>query len=218
MQQEDSPSSVPAGSDKAAKPSRLSDIVKSINTETDTTIGTLVDSLGERAFGALMFIFAVPNILPTPPGTSSILGLPLVILTWQVLIGRQSLWLPDIVRQRRISRDLISSFVGKVTPVMAKLERILRPRLGILVTSDAAERLIGLITFPLAIVLFLPIPLGNILPAAAIALIALGLAERDGLAVALGYLMSLASAALLVAISSALYIGAVAFFRALFGM
>jgi hypothetical protein len=104
----------------------LSDIVKSIDTGSDTTIGDLVDSLGERAFGALMFIFAVPNILPTPPGTSSILGLPLVILTWQVLIGRQSLWLPSIVRQRRISRDLIATFVTKVTPAMARIERILR--------------------------------------------------------------------------------------------
>ncbi len=34
----------------------------------------------------------------------------------------------------------------------------------------------------------------------------------------LGYLMSLASVALLVAISSALYIAAVAFFKALFGI
>jgi hypothetical protein len=204
--------------DKPAKPSRLSDIVKTIDTGEDTTIGALVDSLGERAFGALMFVFAVPNIIPTPPGTSAILGLPLVILTWQVLIGRQSLWLPGVVRQRRISRELISTFVKKVTPVMARIERILRPRLGFIVSSDAAERLIGLVTFPLAVVLFLPIPFGNILPAAAISLIALGLAERDGLAVAVGYALSLASVALLAAISSALYIGVMAFFRALFGM
>jgi hypothetical protein len=209
---------VPAGSDKAAKPSRLSDIVKSINTETDTTIGTLVDSLGERAFGALMFIFAVPNIIPTPPGTSAILGLPLVILTWQVLIGRQSLWLPAVVRHRRISRELISAFVNKVTPVMARLERILKPRIGFLVSSDASERVIGLVTFPLAVALFLPIPFGNILPAAAIACVALGLAERDGLAVAVGYALAVASVALLAAISSALYIGVMAFFNALFGM
>jgi hypothetical protein len=218
VQQEESTSPAPAGMDKPAKPSRLSDIVKTIDTGEDTTIGALVDSLGERAFGALMFVFAVPNIIPTPPGTSAILGLPLVILTWQVLIGRQSLWLPGVVRQRRISRELISTFVKKVTPVMARIERILRPRLGFIVSSDAAERLIGLVTFPLAVVLFLPIPFGNILPAAAISLIALGLAERDGLAVAVGYALSLASVALLAAISSALYIGVMAFFRALFGM
>lgn len=218
MQHDDLTGQTPDGSAKAAKPGRLSDIVKSINTGEDTTIGTLVDSLGERAFGALMFIFAVPNIIPTPPGTSAILGLPLVILTYQVMIGRQSLWLPGIVRQRRISRDLITSFVTKVTPLMTRLERVLKPRMGFLVSSDAAERVIGLVTFPLAIVLFLPIPFGNILPAAAVACVALGLAERDGLAVAVGYALSLASVAVLAAVSSALYIGVTAFFRALFGM
>jgi hypothetical protein len=183
----------------------------------DTTIGDLADSLGERAFGALLFIFAVPNAIPMPPGTSAILGLPLVILTYQVMIGRQSLWLPGIVRQRRISRELITSFVTKITPLMARLERILKPRMGFLVSTDVAERVIGFITFLLAIVLFLPIPFGNILPAAAMACVALGLAERDGLAVAIGYALAIASVALLAAISSALYIGVMAFFNALFG-
>lgn len=201
-----------------AKPSRLSDIVKSIDTQQDVTIGQLVDSLGERAFGALMFIFAVPNIIPTPPGTSAILGLPLVILTYQVMMGRQSLWLPQTVRKRQISRNMLQTFVSKVLPVMGRLERILRPRFGFVVSSDLAERVIGLVAFPLALILFLPIPFGNIPPAAAIACLALGLAERDGLAVLLGYVLSAVSVAILAAISSALYVGVVAFFQALFGL
>ncbi len=165
-------------------------------------MGELVDSFGERAFGALMFVFAVPNIIPTPPGTSAILGLPLVILTFQVMMGRQSLWLPQVVRQRRISRTLIETFVAKVTPVMARLERVLKPRLSFIAANDLAERLIGLVSFPLSIILFLPIPFGNILPATAIALLALGLAERDGIATLAGYVMSIASVAVLAAISS----------------
>lgn len=199
------------------KPSRLSDIVRSMDTSQDTTIGELADSLGERAFGALMFIFAVPNAIPMPPGTSAILGLPLVILTWQVLMGRQSLWLPQAIRKRRISREMLERFVGKVTPIMAKLERVLKPRLGAVVTSNLAERMIGLVAFPLALILFLPIPFGNIPPALAIACLALGLAERDGLAVLVGYVFSAASVAILAAVSSALYAAAVAFVTTLFG-
>lgn len=213
--QPSNPGSADAG---PAKPSRLSDIVRSINGHHDITIGQLVDSLGERGFGALMFIFAVPNIIPTPPGTSAILGLPLVILTWQVLIGRQSLWLPAMVRERRISGDMLRTFVNKVTPVMTRLERVLRPRLSLIVNSNAAERAIGLVAFPLSLILFLPIPFGNMLPAAAIACLALGLAERDGVAVAFGYVLSLVSVGVLAAVSSALYIAVVAFFRALFGL
>lgn len=206
------------GLDGRQKPSRLSDIVRSMDTSQDTTIGDLADSLGERAFGALMFIFAVPNAIPMPPGTSAILGLPLVILTWQVLMGRQSLWLPKMVRQRRISKEMLHTFVTKVTPIMAKLERVLKPRLPFIVSSDLAERLIGLVAFPLALILFLPIPFGNIPPALAIACLALGLAERDGLAVLIGYAFSLTAAAILAAVSSALYAAMVAFFTALFGL
>ena len=200
------------------KPARLSDIVRSIDTSRDTTIGLLADSLGERAFGALLFIFAVPNAIPLPPGTSAILGLPLLILTWQVMVGRQTLWLPEVVRKRRISKEMLERFVTKVTPVMARLERILKPRLAFIVVPHMAERLIGLVAFPLALILFLPIPFGNIPPAAAIACLALGLAERDGLAVIVGYVLSAASVAILAAVSSALYAGAVAFFHALFGV
>jgi len=205
------------GLDKRQKPSRLSDIVRSMDTSQDTTIGELADSLGERAFGALMFIFAVPNAIPMPPGTSAILGLPLVILTWQVLMGRQTLWLPQAIRKRRISREMLERFVSKVTPIMAKLERVLKPRLGVVVTSNLAERMIGLVAFPLALILFLPIPFGNIPPALAIACLALGLAERDGLAVLVGYVFSAASVAILAAVSSALYAAAVAFVTTLFG-
>ena len=39
----------------------------------------------------------------------------------------------------------------------------------------------------LAIVLFLPIPLGNMLPALTISIFALAILERDGLAVLIGY-------------------------------
>lgn len=218
MQQDKSTKSAPSAKEKASKPRRLSDIVKAIDTGSDTSIGELVDSLGERAFGALMFIFAVPNIIPTPPGTSAILGLPLIILTWQLMIGRQSLWLPEAIRKRRISREVLGSFVSKVIPVMSKLERVLKPRFSLIVASDLAERAIGFVTFALSLVLFLPIPLNNMLPAAAISCIALGLAERDGIAVGAGYVLGIASVAVLAAISSALYIGIMAFFRALLGM
>lgn len=201
----------------APRPRRLSVIVQSLEGRTDFSIGILVDELGERAFGALMFIFAIPNVVPAPPGTSAILGLPLVILTFQLMIGRQTLWLPDRIRRRRLDPGLISSFVRRALPTLIRFEKILRPRLSFIVLSNLAERVIGLVTFLLAVVLFLPIPFANILPAAAIALLALGLAERDGLAASVGYVLSAASVFVLFWISSALYAAVAAFIRVLFG-
>jgi hypothetical protein len=199
------------------KPRRLSDIVRSLDTTQNLSIAALVDSLGERAMGALMFIFAVPNIIPAPPGTSSVLGLPLVILTFQLMIGRQSLWLPEAIRRRSIDAGLVSRFVARALPVLSRFEKILKPRLGPLVISNAAERVIGFVAFGLAVILFLPIPLMNIPAAIAIALLSLGLAERDGLFVLLGYAAGVACLVFLMLISSAIYAAALTFITVLFG-
>lgn len=201
---------------KKSNPTRLSDIIQSLSSSDNLNVGELVDRLGERGLGALMFIFAVPNIIPTPPGTSAILGLPLIILTFQLMIGRQSLWMPEKLRERAIDNAMVARIGLRVAPILVRFERVLRPRLSIFAESNMAERLIGIVAFCLSVILFLPIPFGNILPAAAIAVLALGLAERDGLAVLLGYALAGASAALLGLVSAALYAAATTFFRVLF--
>lgn len=186
-------------------PQRLSEIVRSLAGRPDMTIGEIVNLFGERAFGALIFIFAVPNILPTPPGTSALLGLPLIFLTWQLAAGRQSLWLPHTLRDRIVSGEFLSRVATGATPVLASIERVLSPRLSFLVLSNTAERAIGIVSLCLAVLLFLPIPFANILPAASMALLAIGLAERDGIAVMTGYSMAAASLAILTLIWATVY-------------
>lgn len=186
-------------------PQRLSEIVRSLAGRPDMTIGEIVNLFGERAFGALIFIFAVPNILPTPPGTSALLGLPLIFLTWQLAAGRQSLWLPHTLRDRIVSGEFLSRVATGATPVLASIERVLSPRLSFLVLSNTAERAIGIVSLCLAVLLFLPIPFANILPAASMALLAIGLAERDGIAVMIGYSMAAASLAILTLIWATVY-------------
>ena len=66
-------------------------------------------------------------------------------------------------------------------------------------------------------ILFLPTPLVNILPAAAISCIALGLAEKDGLAVLLGYALAASTLLLLAPVSSSIYAAIMVFFETLFG-
>ena len=63
----------------------------------------------------------------------------------------------------------------------------------------------------LAIILFLPIPFGNIPPAWAIAAFALGILERDGLATLVGWFGTIGSILILAAVSSAIVAGIDAF-------
>lgn len=156
------------------------------------SIGDLLDTLHDRAFGALIFIFAFPNILPTPPGTSAILAVPLVFLTAQMMLGRKP-WLPGFIANRSMARKDFASMTERVVPWLARAERLLRPRLMIL-ASPPIEYIVGAICFLLAAVLLLPIPLGNMLPAFAICLFSLGILGRDGIWIVLGLIATIISA------------------------
>lgn len=160
-------------------------------------IRDMVDHFGHRAFGAVLFIFAVPNCLPLPPGSSGILGLPLVIITPQLAIGARRPWLPRQVAERSLDRATLDKAFSKVIPWLERAEKLLAPRLGFMF-GPIGDRLIGLVCFILSLVLILPIPLGNMLPAASISVFALALTQRDGVFALIGYAMSLASAGLLV--------------------
>ena len=180
-------------------------------------IADILAAFGDRAFGALMLVFAAPNILPTPPGTSSVLGAPLLFIAAQLMIGRPVLWLPRLITRRSVARADFARLVGRMTPWLAKAERLLRPRLSILI-GPVADRFIGAACLLLAIVLFLPIPLGNMVPALAISAFAIGLVERDGIAVSAGWAATAGAAAILIAVSAALWAALRAFLQTLLGV
>lgn len=152
------------------------------------SVSDLLDLAGDRAFGALLFVFALPNVFPMPPGTSAVLGLPLVLLAGQFLCGRKTPWLPRMVKERSVSRRDFATLLVRISPILRRVERVLRPRFGLLV-SPAAERILGFVLLVLSVILFLPIPFGNMLPAAAISLVSLSLIEHDGLVAAAGAIL-----------------------------
>jgi hypothetical protein len=174
------------------------------------SLGDVLDAFGDRAFGALMLLFAAPNMLPLPPGLSAVLGAPLLFVTAQLMLGRPTLWMPRFICRQSIRRDFIALLTTKLSPVLQRAERILRPRLSLLL-HPVNERIVGGACLLLAIILFLPIPFGNIPPAWAIAAFALGILERDGLATLAGWFGTIGSILILAAVSSAIVAGIDAF-------
>ena len=174
------------------------------------SVGDLLVALGDRATAALLFIFAFPNVLPTLPGTSTVLGAPLIFLAAQLTLGRTP-WLPAFVAKRSMSRADFSSLVTRVVPWLLRAESLLRPRLGAL-ARPPIEHLIGLLALLLAVVLVLPIPLGNVLPALAISLLALGVLERDGVWVLAGLAVAVAAASVVSGVGFAMIKAGVYFF------
>ncbi|MBD9526450.1 exopolysaccharide biosynthesis protein [Paracoccus sp. PAR01] len=161
-------------------------------------MGDLLTLMPGQALAALILIFAVPNVVPAPPGLSAILGWPLIYLTWQQMTG-QNPWLPPFISRRSMPRNMFAGVVRRVTPPLSALEHLLRPRIAALVTPRS-ERLIGGLCLALSVVLLLPVPLGNMLPAFAISVMMLGLLERDGLWAGLGAVLGIVSFAIAVGV------------------
>lgn len=195
-------------------PRRLSDILQEIGAGSDTpdariSLGDLVDVFGKRAFGALLFVFAVPVALPIAiPGISAVLGAPLIFLTWQLMCGRPEPWLPDVMRKRSVRQVDLVGLLRRALPYVRRLERLVGPRLSWL-ARGRAERFIGGLAFVLALILFLPVPFGNVVPAVAISILALAVLERDGVAVIVGGLIGLAGLVLVSGVMFALIKGAI---------
>ena len=158
------------------------------NSRERISAGDLLAALGDRAIGPLMFFFAAPNILPVPPGVSTLLGAPLLFLSAQLMLGMRP-WLPGVITRRSISRDDLAALVRRIVPWLAKAEKLLKPRASVLVRPPV-EYFVGLVCLVLAAILKLPVPLGNTLPALAISLLALGVLERDGVWIGIGLLAS----------------------------
>lgn len=150
-------------------------------------------ALGDRAYGALMVIFAAPNLIPVSiPGLSAVLGIPLMLLSAQLMLGQPHPWFPKLLGRRNFAASDFKLVLDRVLPLLARIERVLGPRLGWL-TSWSGERFLGFACLVLATVLSLPIPFGNFLPALAILLMALALIEKDGLAYLAGLGVGIAS-------------------------
>ena len=76
--------------------------------------------------------------------------------------------------------------IDRLAPQLERLERLVKPRRWPFESATTSDRVIGVIGLVLAIAVTLPIPLGNWLPAFAVAIIGLSLSERDGVFLALG--------------------------------
>jgi hypothetical protein len=89
-----------------------------------------------------------------------------------------------------------------IIPRLIRIERVIRPRYWPFWRKQG-DRVIGILALVLAIVVTLPIPLGNWLPALATALLGLALSERDGLLLAVGGALSVASFCVIAAVVGA---------------
>ena len=180
------------------------------------TLAEIVTRLDDQARGVLIILFALPNCIPSIPGTSAVTGLPLVFLTLQMALN-QPPWLPGFIARRSISRARMADVLARAAPWLLKIERWIHPRLWVL-TTDSAERLVGILGIILSLTIMLPIPLGNTLPSIALIIFSMGFIGRDGAGFLGGLCVTGMAAALLAAAGWAAFMALVSVTAAMFGL
>mgnify|MGYP001459865064 CR=1 FL=1 len=154
------------------------------------TVGQIFDALGNAGLGLTILMMALPSFLPIPGlPTGFVFGTAMAILSFQVMIGSDKLILPEWIRRRGLPRGIVVKGAAAVAPWLRKIEWFLKPRLPVL-AGRTAHFVLALPIFVHAVMILLPIPLGNQLPALAVIAFAFGLIERDGIAIIVGAVLS----------------------------
>ncbi len=191
-----------------ARPRKLSDEFAMILREFEVETVTLREVLGllqGRGYVLLLMLLALPFCTPIPlPGLSTPLGLIIGLIGLRLALGAKP-WLPARLLDTRLPPETFKKVFAVTRKLVLGFERLLRPRFA-WVTASAWSRqahAVSIVICALFLLLPVPVPLSNVIPAWGILLVAGGLLERDGLFILFGHVSTVLAAA---------FFGAIAFF------
>ena len=182
----------------------LADLARDVP-EAGIQLGELLDRLGQSGRLLVCMVLCVPFLLPVSiPGTSTPFAFLIVLVGIGVLLDRIP-WLPARLRSRHLEQSTAVKILTRGSRLFARLEKVAHPRLSLLTHGPTLGRVnaVALIGAAILLMLPLPLPLSNTIPAYSVVFLAAGTVERDGVLIAVGYVLELLAL---------VYFGAVAVF------
>lgn len=145
------------------------------------TLKEILSLAGERTFGFLFVLLALPSALPVPaPGYSIPFGIVMLLLAIQLIIGRTRPWVPEGWKDKQFDLIAVQKVVKAGMPWLRRLEAVSRPRLTYVCASLPGRVVIGMAIALMSISMMIPIPGTNTLPAIGIFVTGFGLLDDDG--------------------------------------
>lgn len=146
------------------------------------TLAAILAATQGRGFNLLLVLIALPFITPIPlPGFSTPFGMVVMLVGARLAIGKKP-WLPQRLLDRRLPPQFLTKTLRAASRIVRWLEFVLRPRLAILHEGFVFRRVTGVLIMisGLLLLLPLPVPFSNSLPALTVLLLAASALERDG--------------------------------------
>lgn len=164
---------------------------------TDVTLVEIMDIVGADSLMLLTIILSLVFLVPVSiPGVSTVFGTGILLIGITRLFSRK-LWLPKAVANRKLSAVKLRAGFKRALVWFRRLEKISRPhRLPGLTSGRFMTPLNNLLFILAAILLMAPfgfIPFSNTLPAIALIFLSVGMMQKDGGSILLGYLANIAT-------------------------
>ena len=173
--------------------------------EAGLSLGEIRDRLDERAYGLLILLLSIPCLVPGLYGVPQVVGVIIIVVAAQLLVGREEPWLPRWMLNLRARGAWLKAMADFAESKLSWVDRLSRPRLTRF-ASGAGEKLAA--TFMILATLTIVLPMTNTIPSVALALLSVGLIQRDGLFVIGGAAVATGWLTLLGAVAAGLLFGA----------
>ena len=167
----------------------LTSIINDIHGDT-ITLRKLLERCGREGMLLVCAIACLPFLIPVSiPGVSTVFGAAIVLLSTALFLDRLP-WLPQRILDKDLDANKLKPVLHKGVGMVGKLDRWLQPRWSGLTTSPMQRVNSAVLVFG-GLLLMAPlglIPFSNTVPAVGILLLTVGMMQRDGVFVLLGYL------------------------------
>ena len=161
--------------------------------EGQTTVRTLMETVGQPSFGPLLVTIGLAGITPISgvPTVPTLLAFCAALVAVLLVIVRKHFWLPRFMLDRKVTRGRLRASTHLVRKPARVVDRVIKPRLSFL-TGGLANRLVALVVMLIAFAVppLELLPFAAALPSLAILAFGLGLIARDGLLVTIALLIS----------------------------
>ena len=154
-----------------------------------------LDLIGEQGGLISCLILVAPFLLPVSiPGSSLPFGLAIILINIAILTKTHPL-IPKMVMEYKISQNAMVSLLNGMNRILKGLEKFVKPRFNI-VTKPYMDQVnnVFMIFCAFLLMLPLPVPLTDFLPAYSILFLTLGSVENDGYMVIAGYVVAFITA------------------------
>ncbi|MEQ6204892.1 exopolysaccharide biosynthesis protein [Sulfitobacter sp. HNIBRBA2951] len=148
------------------------------------SVGEIVGLVGSVSFAPLLIVPALALVTPLSgiPLFSSTMGIIIFLVSAQMIVRRESLWLPEWLLDLQTSRSRVHGMFERIRPFVEWLDRRTHSRFTVLTHRPLVLIPQGLCVLSGAVLPLLElVPFSSSLIGVSIALLGIGIFARDGL-------------------------------------